>query len=125
MSLKEIESLQLASATFTVTGPSSLKIAGTIALRDPSEEIQPYLRRVHQAAVEGGLQALEVDLRELSFVNSSAMRVFVDWATRVAAEPTEKQYKLVFLSSMGVTWQKTSLPVIRMLAPSVTEVRMA
>ena len=54
----------------------------------------------------------------LTFVNSSAIRLFVDWATWVRNERGQR-YTLRFITSRSVTWQKTSFAALMSLMKEV------
>lgn len=110
------------SLDVSVTGPDSIKLAGTITVRDPFSTIQPFLKEVHVRAMDARLKKLTVDVRELTFVNSSAVRLFVDWAVWLQREPEEKRYVISFWTNRSSTWQRASFPVLRSFAASVVEV---
>lgn len=96
-------------------------MAGKITSLDPSAAVQPYLKSVHAAALADKVARVSVDVRQLAFVNSSAIRLFIDWATwvKTAAAP----YQLVFVTDKTITWQRTSFVAIKSLAGSAVEVR--
>ncbi|MEZ4407072.1 MAG: hypothetical protein R3A52_11415 [Polyangiales bacterium] len=109
----------LGGLSIAVTGDRALAWSGEFAHRDPVAEVGPHVRRIHDAAAGGG--ELVVDVRGLSFVNSSALRVFLDWVAWIAAEPAERRYPLRFVTSPKATWQAAAFPAIVMLgAPHVT-----
>jgi hypothetical protein len=99
-----------------VSPPATLIFSGTITSKDPSNEVGPFLRAVHQAALSDKVSELRVDVSALSFVNSSAIRLFVDWTSWLK---TDKAYKLRFATSRHVTWQKTSFMALKSLADDV------
>ena len=59
-----------------------------------------------------------VDVEALSFVNSSAIRAFVDWISRAA----HAGYTLAFKTSASVTWHRLSFSVLKSLAPATVEI---
>ena len=70
---------------------------------------------VRHSCVGVRLDELRVDVRGLSFVNSSAIRLFIDWAIWVS-QPTGPRYRLRFVRNPNVTWQRVSFPAIAQLA---------
>jgi hypothetical protein len=64
---------------------------------------------------------MTVDVRGLQFVDSSAIRLFVDWISRA----TEAGYRIVFLVDSAVTWQRLSFNVLKSMAPDTIEIREA
>jgi hypothetical protein len=101
-----------------VTAPDAISISGTIATKDPSRDVGECLQAFHRAALADGLKELKVDVTGLTFVNSSAIRLFVDWATWVKST-AEPRYRLRFVTSRKATWQKTSFPALLSLARDV------
>jgi hypothetical protein len=119
--LSELEPLEAESYTIKPTGPNSVVMQGTITVRDPHQSVQPYLRRIHDCAVREQLRELRVDLTGLSFVNSSAIRLFIDWTVWLQKE--QRRYRLVFFTDPRVTWQRTSFGALSSMAGDVIEVR--
>lgn len=109
----------IANVTLQLDPGGQLRLIGTIATRDPAESIAPFFRSLHASVVEEGMQEFKIDLSALTFVNSSAIRLFVDWITWVKSEPVPKRYRVVFVTNSQITWQKTSLGVLKSLAPEV------
>ncbi len=93
----------------------TVKFSGVISMRSPSETITPFLRKVHDAAMASGLDVLDIDIRDLRFMNSSSIRALVDWVEWNRTAPEGRRYVLNFLSSAQVTWQGTTLSVLRAL----------
>jgi hypothetical protein len=108
--------------TVRSSAPHTIELVGSIALRDPKAELGSWCAAVHAAAVADGVAGLRIDVRELGFVNSSALRLFIDWATLVRAEPEARRYRLHFVSDPHVTWQKTALGALTSLLPDVVAV---
>ncbi len=121
MSLADIEPLHIETFSLQPTGPNGVQMKGTLTLRDPHQRVQPYLKRVHETAVRSGLREVRVDLTELTFVNSSAIRLFIDWTVWLQKEP--KRYRLVFFTDSRITWQRTSFGALQSMAGDVIEVR--
>lgn len=112
--LSQIEVPQLASFELLITPPSGVAMRGTIAIPDPGLLLGGCFRRIHEAALADGLSELAVDVRQLTFVNSSAIRLFVDWSSWVSgARPNG--YLLRFRTDRRITWQRTSFAVLQSL----------
>jgi hypothetical protein len=95
--------------------PDGLALFGSITTKEPDRSLGAFFRKVHEAALAARLTELSVDVRGLSFVNSSAIRLFIDWAIWVS-QPGHPTYKLRFLRNPSVTWQRVSFPAIAQLA---------
>lgn len=112
--LSQVELPQLASFELVITPPNAVAMRGTIAIADPGLLLGGCFRRVHEAALADGLSELSVDVRQLTFVNSSAIRLFVDWSSWVSiARPGG--YLLRFRTDKRITWQRTSFAVLQSL----------
>ncbi|HEY5961213.1 MAG TPA: hypothetical protein VIV60_31870 [Polyangiaceae bacterium] len=111
--------------TLHVDPTGRLNLSGTIATRDPAESIAPLFQSLHVAIMEDGLREFEIDLVALTFVNSSAIRLFVDWITWIKNAPPAAKYKAIFLTNSQITWQKTSLVVLKSLAPEIVILKQA
>ena len=112
--LSQIELPRLASFELAVTPPASVVMRGTIAIPDPGLVLGGCFRRLHEAALADALRELSVDVRQLTFVNSSAIRLFVDWSSWVAGAGPQG-YLLRFRTDRRITWQRTSFAVLQSL----------
>lgn len=104
-----------------VTAPNQVKLSGTITQKDPARDLAGFFKALHTAALADGLTEVRADVSGLTFVNSSAIRLFVDWATWVKNERGNR-YLLRFVTSRNVTWQKTSFMALMSLAKEVLAV---
>jgi hypothetical protein len=84
-------------------------------MQEPSRVLGGFLRTVHEAAVADKVSVFELDVTELRFVNSSAIRLFLDWAGWLKAM-SPATYRLQILTCRKYTWQKTSFVAITALA---------
>jgi hypothetical protein len=101
-----------------VTAPNQVKLTGTITQKDPARDLAAFFKALHFAALADQLSEVRADVSGLTFVNSSAIRLFVDWATWVKNERGQR-YTLRFVTSRNVTWQKTSFMALMSLAKEV------
>lgn len=106
------------SVAIQVTAPNQVKLSGTITQKDPSNDLAGFFKALHTAALADKLAEVRADVSGLTFVNSSAIRLFVDWATWVKNERGQR-YTLRFVTSRNVTWQKTSFMALMSLAKEV------
>ena len=101
-----------------VTAPNQVKLSGTVTQKDPASELAGFFKALHTAALADQLTEVRADVSGLTFVNSSAIRLFVDWATWVKDERGHR-YTLRFITSRNVTWQKTSFTALMSLMREV------
>lgn len=118
--MSKLESLEsLSEEAFSVVPEPGARLAfkGVIAMRDPSAVVGGYLKRVHAAAVADGVDRVTLDVTALEFMNSSAIRMFIDWVEWIAAG-THK-YQLHCLTNSRVTWQRSTFSALRSLSSHV------
>jgi hypothetical protein len=90
-----------------------VRFTGVLSMRNPSDVVTPFLRRVHAIATSAGMKQVTVDIVQLRFMNSSSIRSLVDWVEWIRGEPEGKRYVLDFLTKSDVLWQKTTLMAIQ------------
>jgi hypothetical protein len=108
-----IESLRIALVSGT-----ELQIEGTLHTTTAQTQAAQHLGALHEHIIAEKLSSFTVDLRKLTFVNSSAIRLFVDWIARASTA----RYKLVFMTDRSITWHRLSFSVLKSLAPASVEV---
>jgi hypothetical protein len=91
-------------------------------MHDPQLTFGTFCDEVHAAAVASELREVEVDLRELRFANSSSIRSFVTWLTRISELDAERWYHIVFVPG-DAAWQRTTLPALMRLFPALVKVK--
>ena len=100
-------------------GVMRIKMSGAVEMRDPGDLLTPYWNKIDEGARERALRRVEVDLRDLSFMNSSGILTLVRWITKVKSHGAGNAYQLVLQYDRNVTWQRTSIPILAKLAPEV------
>lgn len=98
--------------------PDLLVLKGVLSTPTAQTEFKRLLQELHTELVSARAQVFKVDVRALTFVNSSAIRAFVDWISRAA----HAGYKLSFATSSGITWHRLSFSVLKTLAPESVEI---
>lgn len=98
-----------------------LDLIGTADLR-VAGELDQILQRVHEEAVGRKLRQVDVNLKELEFMNSSCFKSFVSWIGRLQELPEGQQYKVRLLSDPSVIWQKRSLQALSCFAANLISV---
>lgn len=96
-----------------------VKMTGAVEMRDPGELLNPYWTGIDDAVRAKGLKRVEVDLRDVNFMNSSGILTLVRWITKAKTHAPDKAYTLVLQYDRNVTWQRTSIPTLAKLAPQI------
>lgn len=104
--------------TIELTWPATIKLAGIVTKREPSLELSGFFKSIHNDALARTLPEVVVDLSGLTFVNSSAIRLFIDWASWVKNTPS-RRYVLRFKTNRQYTWQQTAFTALTSLMNDV------
>lgn len=113
VAVPHVESLEI-----ELSRPAKLTLTGTITAKDPTQVLGGFFKSLHEAARADALSEFHVDVRRLTFVNSSAIRLFVDWATWIQQSKRDA-YRLRFLTDRSITWQRTSFAALTSIARDV------
>ena len=116
--LEQIGLPQLENFRVQIHAPSAVQLIGVIAIADPARVLSTFFAALHRSVTSDGIAEITVDVRHLTFVNSSAIRLFVDWATWVRNAPPDEAYVIRFRTDRRITWQRTSFSVLQTLAPN-------
>lgn len=85
-------------------------------------ELDRFLREVHQEAQRSRAEEVTVDVRQLEFMNSSCLKCLVWWVSTVQDQPSDAKYRIVFVSSPSVYWQRRSLDALACLAGDIISI---
>ncbi len=112
------EKLTVESLELERKAENSLFLRGTLSTPTAQTEFKRLLQELHTEIVGARAERFAVNVRDLSFVNSTAIRAFVDWISRAA----HAGYKLSFTTNPAVTWHRLSFSVLKTLAPESVEI---
>jgi hypothetical protein len=101
--------------TVTIAGNADLNV---------KTQLDRFLAMVHAEAQRLSLEEVTVDFRGLHFMNSSCLKCLVSWITRIQDSPAPSQYRLTFVSSPAMYWQKRSLHALSCLASDLVTVQV-
>ena len=91
------------------------KFQGDLALRS-AKEYAP-IKNLLDEIVSGSPEALEIDLRELTFLNSSGISMLSKFVLGLRKQNIETQLRV--LGSNGIAWQRKSLKNLQKFLPSL------
>jgi hypothetical protein len=86
-------------------------------------QLERFLRTVHTEAQRCLAEEVTVDVRQLEFMNSSCLKCLVWWISTVQEQPGEGKYRIVFVSSPSVYWQRRSLNALACLANDIITIQ--
>ena len=120
--MSELSTLKVDSLTVTPKQDGDVLrvvMTGAVEMRDPGGVLNPFWSRIDDELKARGIKRVEVDLRDLNFMNSSGILTLVRWITKAKSHPAEDAYQLVLQYDRNVTWQRTSIPTLAKLALNV------
>ena len=118
MGIKLGEKVAVETLTVELSTPTELTLSGTLSTPTAQNEFRRLLQDLHAQIVANRTASFAVNVEALSFVNSSAIRAFVDWISRAA----HAGYTLAFKTSPSITWHRLSFSVLKSLAPSTVQI---
>ena len=101
--------------TATLVGEAGIQAQGAIGA---------FLGELHGFAVESRAARVDVDLREVEFMNSTCLKEMVRWLNRVVGNLGAPRYAVRLVGSSAVHWQRRSLYALQCFAPDVVEVQV-
>lgn len=99
---------------FEAVHASRLRVIGAVQNADARAEFRRRIEQLDVRIRREKLTAFTVDVRKLNFVDSSALRLFIDWVSLAQSGG----YQLVFIVDNAITWHRLSFSVLKSLAPS-------
>ena len=87
-----------------------------------NDALGPFLASVDEEARKNRLGEVVADFRELVFMNSSCLKEFVEWISRVEDRRANASYRICFLSDPTMHWQARSLHALRSFAPDLVRI---
>jgi hypothetical protein len=118
MDLEPSEPVIIESLRLEFLGRTSIRLTGSLRTQSAQDELNRRLETLHHRITNAKLESFTVDVRGLNFVNSSAIRVFINWISRAETAA----YKLVFLTDRDTTWHRLSFSVLQSLAPNSVQI---
>jgi len=103
---------------FHMVHATQLRLAGSLDDDLAQNALRHRLDALHASLRASKVRSFTVDVRGLNFVNSSAIRLFVDWI----AGAVVAGYTLVFLIDRTITWHRLSFSVLKSLAPAQVQI---
>jgi hypothetical protein len=115
MHIRERSPVVVGAVSVEHLSPAHLRLVGRITTEQEEAALRDYVRELHEHAVAEKLASLTVDVTELVFVNSSAIRVFIELASRAQ----KAGYGLVFDIDASVPWHRMSFSALQSLSPRI------
>jgi hypothetical protein len=118
MTLRTGQKISIETLDVELVESGLLRLGGSLSSATGQSEFRRLLDELHAQLVASKIAVFGVDVRTLNFVNSSAIRVFVDWISKAV----QARYKLAFRTDSAVTWHRLSCSVLKSLAPDTVDI---
>jgi hypothetical protein len=100
----------------------SARLTGTADLT-VRQALEDFMAKLHETALASKVAEVVMDFRSLKFMNSSCLKLFVNWICTVQKLPQERRYHVVLVSSRELQWQRRSLRALWCLAEELVTLK--
>ncbi|HOV15243.1 MAG TPA: hypothetical protein PK771_13220 [Spirochaetota bacterium] len=91
----------------------TISFSGAIDDKNPEDYLLPFFIKVHEKIVETNTKYLNLNLKELTFLNSSGIKCFVQLVSLMLKLPEDKRYNLKMKIDASSQWQNTSFSLLK------------
>ena len=96
-----------------ITDGVEIFFSGAIDDKNPEEYLSPFFNEVNTKMISTKFKNLDLDLKELTFLNSSGIKCFVQLVTQMMKIPLENRYHLKMKIDSNSQWQNTSFSLLK------------
>ena len=121
MTIQEISTRELKTETELQKSAFTVKMTG-FAEMPMMAELDGFLKRLHQRAIDAKIPEVVIDIRPLEFMNSSCFKAFVSWINTLQEAPEASQYRVRFVSDEKKHWQNRSLGALACFAVDLIKI---
>jgi len=128
MSSLNVQPLQLDKVSISLLEEESgarLVFDGIIDMREPGIEISPYLAKIHDALIFFKEKTITIDFTLLEFMNSSGIKTVITWIMRLNDLANDERYQISIRFNPDITWQESSVHVMKQLFPDLISLEMS
>jgi len=93
----------------------AVTVSGT-ADNETKPDLDRYIKQLHVEAVRHAVTAVELDVRQLEFMNSSSFKILIAWLAQIRELDAAAQYKLQIRSNPNLLWQRRGLAALSCFA---------
>jgi hypothetical protein len=94
-----------------------IEITGTIASPEAEQRIKAFFEQANAMILSQEIKEVRVDVKNVSFINSSGIKEFAVWVLKQKELPSENKYAIVFQCNPNAEWQKQNFSVMQHLNP--------
>ena len=102
--------------TVGLEGGDFLVVLSGTADFEARPELAAWIRSLHDEVTKLGLSRVVVDIKNLEFMSSICVNVFVGWLVTLMELPPSQHYRVHFRWNRSLFWQRKSLNALSRLA---------
>lgn len=92
-------------------------LSGIMDDKNPGAYLIPFLDKVHKDIMEKNISAIDIDIRDLAYINSSGIKDIINWFLKIESQDNGPKYSITFLCSRESRWQGLSIAMIQKIIP--------
>lgn len=83
----------------------------------PPDHVAKLMKQLHQEVLDAGIKTLIFDVMDLSYANSSGLKIFLTVLMALNETPQDKRYQLHFRLNKSIGWQQQSFSNFSLVLP--------
>ncbi|HBD94381.1 MAG: hypothetical protein A2015_00475 [Spirochaetes bacterium GWF1_31_7] len=95
-----------------------IHISGHLTQKNPGDYLRDFLFKAHNDVLAHGYKTVKINISKLRFLNSSGIKILVDWIIQVSLLPPDKKYAICFVSDRSSLWQESIITTISIIDPT-------
>jgi len=119
--VKDFAGVAFHTATSEQRGDVWVRLSGNADMAADAG-LDVYLKTLHAEMMRLGRKRVNVDLRELYFMNSTCLKHLVTWITSIQEAPKMARYTISIQSNSVLRWQRRSLDALKNLGGDTIEI---
>ncbi|OHD05401.1 MAG: hypothetical protein A2086_13655 [Spirochaetes bacterium GWD1_27_9] len=87
-------------------------INGNIDCQGPGKFMNPFFSDVHNDILKNSMKNVKLDIRKLTFLNSSGIKELVEWIMKLDILSDAQKYTITILTNPEFMWQESSISTL-------------
>lgn len=116
--MTEITAVQCEDVTLKMID-EDVFVSGSIIQKNPELYMSSFFNKLHDYILERKLKFINVNITQLKFLNSSGIKIIVDWLVKVSNLPDENRYIINFICNKHSLWQDSSITTLKIIDDTI------
>jgi hypothetical protein len=91
-------------------------------LENPYLVLDPFFDKVHSEMTKNQIKNINVNAKELNFINSSSIKCIVKWIVTIQKIDKNNRYTITFLTNKNALWQNLSFESLKYFAQDIIKI---